>query len=95
MNGNNEKTKKYIPARKCICCGKRTEKSFLTRIVIKNDEATADFTNTMDGRGAYICKSENCLLLMEKKGALGRAFKRKISSENYRKLLEELIKDIE
>lgn len=42
------------------------------------------------GRGAYICKNAGCAELLEKKNALSRAFKTKISQSAYEALRKEL-----
>ena len=84
---------KYIPQRKCVVCGKRYDKASLIRIAKnKNDEMDVDFSGRLSGRGAYICKNDECRSLLIKKGGLNRSFKTKIPGEIQNSILEELIK---
>lgn len=79
---------RYIPKRKCIVCQTRIPKAELIRIT-KN----GDFFEVMkkDGRGAYVCRNDACILKIEKTNALSRGFKTKVSDEAYKKLTEELL----
>ncbi len=88
------KNTKYVPLRKCTVCMCRKEKDSLFRIVCVNGEAIADTESTHDGRGCYVCKSAECISLMEKKSAVGRSFKKRFSSENYKSLTENLEKEL-
>ena len=58
-----ENTKK-IPERQCVGCRAKKPKSELIRIVRPADSETAelDRTGKKSGRGAYICRNEQCLL---------------------------------
>lgn len=84
-----------IPTRMCTGCREMKPKAELIRIVkTPEDEIKLDLTGKLCGRGAYICKSEECLNKAQKINALSRAFERKVDNEIYDKLREEL-KDIE
>ena len=51
-----------IPLRKCIGCNEMKDKRELVRIVRnKEGEISVDLTGKKPGRGAYICKSIECL----------------------------------
>lgn len=82
---------KKIPQRMCIACRQMCDKDSLVRITrSKEGEISLDFDGKKPGRGAYICKSENCLNLAKKSHALDRAFGQKIEDELYDTLLSEL-----
>ena len=83
---------KYIPTRKCISCQKKGSKYELIRIVKTSDGFSPDPKNILEGRGAYVCKNDECILNLEKKSALARAFKRKVLHEEYEKLTQEIKK---
>ena len=83
---------KYIPTRKCICCQKKDSKYELIRIVETPDGYSPDPKGLLFGRGAYICKKDECILNLEKKNALARAFRKKVLHEEYEKLTEEIKK---
>lgn len=84
---------KKVPQRKCIACQERDSKKGLMRIV-KNKEGQIflDETGKANGRGAYICKSSECLKKAIKSKALNRAFKTEVPDEVYENLLKELEK---
>ena len=42
----------------------------------------------MEGRGAYICRNIECIMLAEKKRAFNRSFRKPIDAEVYEKLKE-------
>ncbi len=84
-------TNRKVPLRKCIGCNQMKDKRELVRIV-KNKEGdiSVDITGKANGRGAYICKSEECLKKARKASRLERAFSSQISTEVYDKLQEEI-----
>ncbi len=72
------------PERTCVACRTKQEKSRLIRIVRSEDTGVCiDERMCMDGRGAYLCKSRECVLKARKKGALCRALKAEIAGEFY------------
>ena len=80
------KTRK-IPQRKCVVCNEQKDKNDLFRVVKdKEGNVSLDPTGKMNGRGAYICKSLECLEKAEKKNSLNNALKTKISEEIYQEI---------
>lgn len=79
----------YVPTRKCISCNKKQPKNLLLRIVRSETGFSADISGKTDGRGAYVCNSNECISTLERKNALGRAFKIKASAVAYESLLKE------
>lgn len=80
-----------IPLRKCIGCGEMKDKRTLVRIVRnKEGEVSVDLTGKKPGRGAYVCKSTDCLDKAEKAKRLERAFSVKIEPEIYETMRREL-----
>lgn len=87
---NNRK----IPLRKCVICNERREKRELIRVVKNKDgDIFVDSTGKANGRGAYICKSEQCFKKEEKSNRLANALKTKIPLSVYETLLEEIRKN--
>lgn len=85
---------KKVPQRKCISCQDRDSKKELMRIVKnKEGEIFVDKTLKANGRGAYICKSEECIKKAISSKALNRAFKMEVPEEVYEKILAELDSD--
>ncbi|MBR1533437.1 MAG: YlxR family protein [Ruminococcus sp.] len=80
-----------IPLRKCIGCGEMKDKRTLVRIVRnKEGEISVDLVGKKPGRGAYICKSIDCLDKAQKAKRLERAFSAKIEPEIYDTMRREL-----
>ena len=81
-----KKTKK-IPQRKCIVCGNLYDKNDLLRVVKNKDLGVViDETGKLNGRGAYICKNNECLKEVKKTNKLNRVFKQKIDDKLYEEL---------
>lgn len=78
------------PERKCIGCKNSFEKSQLIRISKTPDGIIVDEKGKTEGRGAYICKSINCLNKAFKKNQLAYSFKTKIDEETTQRLITSL-----
>lgn len=75
---------KKKPSRTCIACNEQKEKRELLRIVKSKDGIIeVDLTGKKNGRGAYICKNEECLEKLIKTKKLEKVFDTEISSELY------------
>ena len=76
--------KKKKPERTCMACNEQKEKQDLLRIVrSKEGIIEVDLTGKKSGRGAYICKNEECLEKIIKSKRLERVFEKEISQELY------------
>ena len=75
---------KKKPERTCIACNEQKEKNNLLRIVKSKDGIIeVDESGKKSGRGAYICKSEECLNKAIKSKRLERIFEKEIANELY------------
>ena len=84
-------TEQKIPLRKCIGCGEMKDKRTLVRIVRnKEGEISVDLVGKKPGRGAYICKSAECLEKAQKSKRLERAFSTQIDPEIYDTMRREI-----
>lgn len=84
---------KKIPMRMCVGCREMKPKIELVRIVKSAEgEIKLDLTGKLNGRGAYICKCEECLKKAEKSNALQRALEANAAKELYEALYKELEK---
>lgn len=87
------KTRK-IPMRMCVGCREMKEKRSLVRIVRSAEGAVGiDRTGKAPGRGAYVCKSRECLTKAIKQKQLERALEAKIDEAVYAQLTEEIDAD--
>ena len=73
---------KKIPMRQCLGCREMKPKKELIRAVRSPDGAISlDFKGKKPGRGAYVCKSADCLKKAIKSKALDRALEAAIPEE--------------
>ena len=78
---------KKIPLRTCMGCNEKKSKKELIRIVKNKDGIlSVDKTGKLDGRGAYICDSAECLEKVIKSKRLEKTLECKISEEIYNNL---------
>ncbi len=85
---------KKIPMRMCTACREMKPKRELVRIVkTPEGEIKLDLTGKLNGRGAYICKSCECLKKAQKTGSLSRAFSCEISAEIFSQIERDLEKE--
>lgn len=87
MHIRDVKILKKIPQRSCMGCNQKKDKKDLIRIV-KNKEGNIniDKIGKLEGRGAYICDSIECLEKVIKSKRLERVLEAKIDNEIYDKL---------
>ncbi|MBQ9701275.1 MAG: YlxR family protein [Lachnospiraceae bacterium] len=84
-------TVRKIPMRKCTGCGQSKPKKELVRVLKTVDEQiVVDMTGKMNGRGAYICHSEECLKKAVKTKAIERSLGVSVSDDIYETLMLEL-----
>lgn len=84
------KTKK-IPQRMCTGCMEMKPKKELIRVVrSKEGEVSVDLVGKKPGRGAYVCKSLECLEKSFKSKRLERNLEVKISEDIYTRLRDEM-----
>ncbi len=93
---------KRIPMRMCTGCGEMKPKRELVRVVkgpdvkdengnvIQTGEVSLDLSGRKPGRGAYVCKSVECLKAARKARRFERAFSCKIPDEVYDRMEEEI-----
>ena len=84
-------TVKKVPMRKCVGCGEMKSKKEMIRVLkTTEDEIVLDATGKKNGRGAYLCFSEECLSKAIKNKGLERSFKQSIPKDVYERLEKEM-----
>lgn len=75
---------KHIPQRQCLGCREMKPKAELVRVV-RSPEGTVsvDLRGKAPGRGAYVCRSADCLKKALRSRAVGRALGVEIPPEIY------------
>lgn len=76
-----------MPLRTCVVCGRKEEKPNLLRISI---ELKPDLTQTVPGRGAYICKNVLCIEKLHNKNTIARSLRRKPSKGDLDSVIKQL-----
>lgn len=81
---------KKIPMRQCIGCGQMKGKREMMRILkTAEGDIALDMTGRKNGRGAYLCRSMECLKQARKSRGLERSFRMSIPDEVYDSLEKE------
>lgn len=80
-----------VPQRQCVGCGISKDKRELMRVIrTAESEILLDDTGKKNGRGAYICKSAECLKKALKNKGLERSLKIRIPDSVYEALQKEM-----
>ena len=78
---------KKIPLRQCTGCREMKPKRELIRVVRSPENTISlDFKGKAQGRGAYVCKNQDCLKKAIKSKALERSLEVSIPDEIYTQL---------
>ncbi|MDD9312758.1 YlxR family protein [Cytobacillus firmus] len=86
--------RKKVPLRKCVATGEMRPKKELVRIVrSKEGEVSVDPTGKKSGRGAYLSKEKEAVLLAKKKNILANHLEVSIDDAIYEELLELIKKE--
>ena len=87
-------TKRKVPMRKCVATGEMKPKKELVRIVrSKEGDVSIDLTGKKSGRGAYLSKDKEAVLLAKKKNILSSHLESAVKDEIYEELLELIEKE--
>ena len=88
------KGQKKIPERMCLGCRTVHPKKDMIRVVRSPENVySVDMTGKSPGRGAYICRNEECFRRAEREHGFERAFKSKREAAIYEALRKEIFKD--
>jgi predicted RNA-binding protein YlxR (DUF448 family) len=80
------------PTRRCTGCGEHFPKNTLIRVLRTPDGMiTIDDKGKMSGRGAYICKSADCLKKARRASRLEHSLECSIPEDVYASLEKELL----
>ncbi|MDF1494460.1 RNase P modulator RnpM [Caproiciproducens sp. CPB-2] len=80
-----------VPMRMCSGCGEMKPKKELVRVVKSPEqEISLDLTGRRPGRGAYVCRSIDCLKAARKARRFEKAFSCKIPDEVFDRMEEEI-----
>ncbi|MBR2780762.1 MAG: YlxR family protein [Eubacteriaceae bacterium] len=83
---------KKQPMRTCVMCRQKREKRELVRIVrTPEGEIKFDPTGKANGRGCYVCTSEECLSSVKNVSRIARALETAADAQQLNRVYEEII----
>ncbi len=75
---------KKLPERRCCACMQHFEKSALVRVLkTPEGEIVLDKSGRKNGRGAYVCRTADCVKKLRKNRRLETSLKAQIPEEIY------------
>ena len=72
--------------RKCVACRENKQQNEMLRLARINSCYMFDDKNNTGGRGAYVCKNNECIRNTIKKKLFNRAFRTNLDSKIYEEL---------
>ena len=82
---------KHIPQRTCIACGKIQAKQEMVRLVrVTENNIEVDTAGRKTGRGAYLCRREDCWGVGLKGNRIERALKMSLAVADREKIMQDL-----
>lgn len=85
---------KKVPMRKCVATGEMKPKKELVRIVrTKEGLVSIDLTGKKSGRGAYVSKDKEAILLAKKRNILSNHLQASIDDSIYEELIDIIEKE--
>ena len=87
---------KKKPQRSCVSCRTVRDKNDLLRVVVTPEgDVVYDPTGKLAGRGAYLCRNEECITAELKKAAkLSKGLKKPLTEEDIKALAKSLMESI-
>ena len=87
---------KKKPQRSCVSCRTIRDKNDLLRVVVTPEgDVVYDPTGKLAGRGAYLCRNEECITAELKKAAkLSKGLKKPLTEEEIKALAKSLMESI-
>ena len=78
------------PMRRCIACRESKPQEELIRFVLKGQDPVVDTDGRAEGRGFYLCRSEECIMTAVKRKAFNRVCKRNLDEKEISSLIGQL-----
>lgn len=79
---------KKVPMRRCLATGQSFPKKELLRIVrTPEGEVKVDTTGKVNGKGAYVSKSQEALAILKAKKLLDKALEVQVADDVYEEIL--------
>jgi predicted RNA-binding protein YlxR (DUF448 family) len=83
-------TRKHIPQRTCVACGKINPKRALVRLVrVSDGSVEVDVSGKKAGRGAYLCRTPDCWQVGLRGSRLERTLRTTLTRDNRERLIKD------
>lgn len=79
------------PMRRCIACRESKPQDELIRFVLNGQDPVPDITGKAEGRGFYLCRSEECVRTAVKRKAFNRVCRRNLDEKEINELIENVL----
>ena len=87
----NQKVSKHVPHRTCVTCrGKKTKRELIRLVRAADDKVTVDISGKADGRGVYLCSTQQCWENGINGGRVEHSLKTKLAEDNRRQIIGSL-----
>ena len=77
--------------RRCIACRESKPQDELIRFVLNGQDPVVDISGRAEGRGFYLCMSEECARTAVKRKAFNRVCKRNLDEKEISSLIEQAL----
>ena len=85
---------KKKPQRMCVSCKTKADKKDLLRIVLQKDgEIAYDPTGRLPGRGSYLCRKEECIMIELKAKRLAKTLKHQMSDDELKQIADKILEE--
>jgi len=89
MTSTKQNTFRHVPQRTCVACRQVKAKQELVRLVcVADGTVEVDISGKKPGRGAYLCRSEECWEEGCRGGRLEYALRTSLDQDNRQRLLD-------
>ncbi len=83
--------RQYVPQRTCVACREVKDKRELTRLVrIANGSVEVDSSGKKIGRGAYLCRAQECWQTGLQGNRLEHALRTTLTQDNRKQLIKQV-----
>ena len=83
------RAKSKTPMRRCVACRESKPQAELMRFTFRDGNLFSDINGKSDGRGFYLCRSDDCIETAIKRKAFNRACRCDLDTDEVKKVIEE------
>lgn len=85
---------KKKPQRMCVSCKTKADKKDLLRVVLSpSGEIAYDPSGRLPGRGSYLCKKRECIMMEFKAHRLSKGLRHNVGEEDLARVAEAILEE--